>query len=98
MERALTAFDEEQAKQSLRDLIDRREVLEIKMRPFEVHLLIQALQMTVTHPALGAPIREYMTVLGHILQEQLRPLVDENFAIFTECGWHREFDGRLEKE
>ena len=98
MERALTPFDEEQAKQSLRDLVDSQELLKIKMRPFEVHLLIQALQMTVTHPAIGAPIREYMTVLGHRLEEQLRPFIDENFAVFTECGWHREFDGPLENE
>ncbi len=98
MERVVTPFDEEQAKQSLRDLVDSQELLEIKMRPFEVHLLIQALQMTVTHPAIGAPIREYMILLGHRLQEQLRPLIDENFEVFTECGWHREFDGRLEKE
>ncbi len=74
-----------------RVLDDRTIVLE-KMTVQEAYFLMQACQLTETHPGLGQQMKDHYIVLGRRLQERVRPFVSAFFAEFMEAGWHREND------
>lgn len=70
---------------------DRTIVLE-KLTIQEAYFLMQACQLTETHPNLGQKMKDRYVALGRRLQELVRPYVSAYFAEFLEAGWHREFD------
>lgn len=84
-------FTVEKLRDELIKVLDGKEVLTEKVSIQEAYLVMQACQLTVTHPKLGKPMVDRFGALGRRMQELLRPHVSTYFAEFLEAGWHREF-------
>ena len=74
-----------------RVLLDRTIVTE-QLSVQDAYLLMQACQLTITHPNLQEAHKDLYRALGRRMQELMRPHVSEFFSEFCEAGWHREFD------
>lgn len=85
-------FTLDQVHDELSKILDGREVLTDKISIQEAYFIMQACQLTATHPKLGKPMVDRFVALGRRMQELLRPHVSAFFAEFLETGWHREFD------
>jgi len=74
-----------------RVLFDRTMVTE-RLAVQDVYLLMEACQLTITHPQLDERLKDQYRALGRRMQELMRPHVSEFFSEFCDLGWHREFD------
>jgi hypothetical protein len=70
---------------------DRTIVLE-KLTVQEAYFLMQACQLSETHPSLSQQMKDRFIAIGRRMQELVRPQVSSFFAEFMEAGWHRQFD------
>lgn len=85
-------FTLEALRPELTKVIGDRTLVEEKISVQEAYFLMQACQLTETHPNLGREMKDRYIALGRRMQEIVRPFVSEYFAGFMEAGWHREFD------
>lgn len=76
----------------LRKVMGDRTLCLEKLTVQEAYFLMQACQLTETHPGIGQQMKDRYVALGRRLQELVRPHVSQFFAEFMEAGWHREFD------
>jgi len=74
-----------------RVLFDRTIVTE-RLSVQDAYLLMQACQLTITHPNLHKAHKDLYRALGRRMQELMRPHTSEFFSEFCEAGWNREFD------
>lgn len=85
-------FTLEKVRDELTKVIDGKEVLTEKISIQEAYFIMQACQLTATHPKLGRAMVDRFVALGRRMQELLRPHVSMYFASFMEAGWNRKFD------
>lgn len=85
-------FSLEKVRDELAKVIDGRDILTDKISLQEAYFIMQACQLTATHPKLSKQMVDRFVAIGRRMQELLRPRVSSFFAEFCEAGWHREFD------
>lgn len=69
-----------------------KEIVTDRITVQEAWFILNACQLTATHPNLGQPTTDRMRALGRRMQELIAPFVSEFFREFMEAGWHRELD------
>ena len=85
-------IDELAVMETLCALAQREEPVDLKLSVYEMHILLSSVQLTVTHPTLGEPLKIKLRAIGGWLQENIGRFTDAEFRRFLEAGWHREFD------
>ncbi len=85
-------FEFKLVRPDLEKVLGLKEIVTDRISVQEAWFILNACQMTVTHPKLSQPMKDRMAALGRRMQELIRPFVGELFAEFMEAGWHREFD------
>lgn len=76
----------------LQAVLENTKIVTNALNVQEAYFIVQACQLTVTHPNLGIPMKDRFYALGRRMQELIRPHVSVFFSEFVEAGWHREFD------
>lgn len=85
-------FTLDAVKPDLEKVLGLKEIVTDRITVQEAWFILNACQMTVTHPSLGDQVKDRMMALGRRMQELIAPFVGEFFREFMEAGWHRQFD------
>ncbi len=85
-------FTYEAVRPDLDRVLGLKEVVTDRINVQEAWFILQACQLTMTHPKLGRPVKDRMLALGRRMQELIAPFVGPLFREFMEAGWHREID------
>jgi len=67
------------------------ERVEINIEVRDLWLIVNALQLTLTHEDLHEPLKSWMAEIGHRIQEVVTTVLPETGELL-ELGWHREYD------
>ena len=81
-----------QVQPELAKVLDSNVPLATSFSVSELYFVMQACQLTATHPRLSPNMVDCFIALGRRAQELLRPHVSDFFAEFCEAGWNREYD------
>lgn len=76
---------------AIREMVHEPIGVEINTTTWKAYLIFSALQLSTSHPDLGAELKGAMTELARGLQELIQHFHPE-LAEHLEAGWHRDLD------